>query len=66
MLKSTIFLLIITSSIYASDGVVNVNKQSGTYTVGAEKPKKVKRDLSEMEGIMPLPSPKGMNGMMPK
>lgn len=62
-----IFVLIVMSSSFlylrASDGTVNVNKQTGTYTVGDSKVKDVS---SEMKGIYPPPSPKGMNGMIPR
>lgn len=63
MLKSIVSLMFVTSSMVASDGVVNVNKQTGTYTVGDSK---VKGASSEMKGIYPPPSPKGMNGIIPR
>lgn len=52
--------MFVTSSLLASDGVVNVNKQTGTYTVGTEK--KVSAPMINY----PMPNPKGMNGIIPR
>lgn len=69
MIKSLVSLMFVTSQIIASDGVVNMNKQTGTYTVGSSnyiKSKIVQGASDEMKGFYPIYSPKGMNGMMPR